>query len=426
MSIGPTGKTEEQTIEHEDKELKVVNVRDIDEPSRDEKLHPFEKEREESDTGEVSDDGEAKDNHSWDQFRASVGTQPHNPPVVVPDGESYRLVTGDRRLRAVKENYEGQEVSRKEQTILVQVDHTLETEGEVIRERIAENEFRKGNDKKARARNLAQLCAPWLLEPGERKGLKTMSQTQLGREIGHKQGVISAWLEPMRTEHPIRDALANTTPNNKPSDEQIETIDDLLQSVRTVVGPTQESFFGRQLKSMAEGSHGVSLAEVKTAIEIATEDGWNTQRLLQYIKDNYTSNVEENEEAEMEKVENEEGVEVDDLSGAGFEDDSKTKSNDSVDVSVKDDATEDNPSIEDIAISIQDKQWEELVDESELDQSFSSYQQKKMVGEAIEDEAAMLVHVLADHYNTSTRQVLRKFVEPLIIDHGTAVLREEL
>lgn len=382
-------------------EYKEIPIDEIEPPSRSEKLHPFE--------GENDDDEEG----GWEEFRESVGTEPNVPPTVRKVGDEYELVDGDRRLRALKEN--------DAQKVQCQIRHDLNDRTDILAERIECNEFRKPNDKKARSRYIAQMGAPWLLPPGERDDeVETMTQTEVGKRIGHAQGVISRWLEPMKNEYALRASLADKA-GNRPDEDDIQIIDQITNLLKQggedgnlVIPIGKEQFVASELAKMG----GVSLSEIETVAEKAVEGGWSDQRFLEYLDEKYAYDPEKPEgvdagmaDGSSDPLDGDENSKKKDK----FEDNSRVSVDD---VDVEDEA---NP----FEAPEVDPEFEELVDDSDLNgESLSELESRKMMSQTIEDDAAVTINLIAAKTGLNPRDVLKEFIEPHIVNVGVAFLRE--
>lgn len=400
-------------------ELKTVKVDDIVTPSRSEKLHPEEGEdfgdgvdletlRERSENGE--------DLTEWEEFRLSVGTEPNKPVEISSEDGQLVLIDGDRRVRALTQN------NAEEVRAFIRMEgEDIEGESDRLIKMIQANEFRKPSDKLQRARHMAQLTAPWLLPPSERNtNEQEKTQSEIAGDVGKTQASVSIWLGPIKSKHKLRTALASKSSGLNPTPEETEKIDeieDLLkrggESNNIVVTVHQEQLAASELEDM----EGVSLNELHTAAERAVEKNWNTNRFLQFVQDEFAYDEMMEDESEIES-----GI-MGDSSGDPFENDSGLDDVDGVEVN---DEEEDHIEA-DFGFDDPEVEWENVLDKSDLpgDVSFSELMQEKMQYQTIEDDASITISAMASMTGLSKRDVIKRFVEPLIVEAGISWMREQ-
>lgn len=373
-----------------------IPIDDIVPPERSDKLHPYEDE----------------DQESWEEFRTSIGTEPNKPLEVMDCGDHYEIIDGDRRFRALREN-EAETVP----CFIRQQGEEIQNESDRLIKMVTANEFRKPSNKEQRARHIAQLVAPWLLSSGERSDdTELMTQSDFSSEIGKSQGTISIWLQPVRDTNPLRAALSEKASGRRPDEDDIEQIDNIVDLLKRggddgnlVISIGQEQFVASELDDM----EGVSLSELETVAEKAVDEGWNSPRFLEYVNENYAFDdmdiVEENVDAGMM-----------DGSTDPFEDndftDSEGISVDDVDVETEDEEV-------DFSVPNIDVDWSDHISDSDLNgTSLSELKTRRMMSQTIQDEAAVAMNVLSTTTGLSHREVMKQFVEPLIVDQTIAHL----
>lgn len=369
-----------------------ISLDNIEPPEPSEKLHPYEDENEDE----------------WKDFLDTIGTQPQKPLEVIENGNgTYEIVDGDRRFRALREN------DADEVWCLVANDESDFGESNKVLNMVRANEHRKDSNELQRARHIAQFVSPWLLPPGERRDFDRMTQSDLASEIGAKnRSNISFWLEPLRDENPLRAALSNMSSGRTVSDEEIETIDNIVDLLvrggndgDRVIQTGQMSFVPGELADM----EGPSLGEIRTAAEKAANQGWRAQRFLNYVRDNFAYEEEED---------NIEGEVLGDTS-APWEDDSYDDDDTGVDVDDVD--VDDEDSNVEMDIPSPDVNWDNAVAGTEVD-NLSEMKSKQMIMQPLEDDAAIAFQVLQELSGMSEREVMREIVEPIVIDRTLSVL----
>lgn len=393
------------------KEFDEISIDSIETPNRSEKLHPFENEKERGD----EDDEENKDETKWDDFLESVGTEPNHPPTVRPNGEGYELVDGDRRLRALKEN--GAE------EVYCQIRHDIENKRDLYAERLESNEYRLDNDSKARSRYIAQICAPWIMPPGERviDFEDTLNQTELAEKIGTVQSTISKWLGPARNRNPLRAALSDKV-SKRADEEDMERIDRIVALLtqrgeydNLVVLSNQNQFAANEISLM----EGVSLAKIENTAEKAATRGWDCDQFLKYLEGNFAH------DEQVKQVEEEVDAGMMDGSPDPFEDDSETGGVSVEDVEVDEEKDQEDEPETQFEAPEMEVDWEVLVDESQLNEKrFSELKSNKMISTNLQDEAAIMFNVICEVTGHSPTEVMRQFVEPHIVQAGAAYLRD--
>lgn len=390
-------------------EIREVHIDDIHLPDRDEKLHPYENELDERQEQVSNADG--KDLNSWEEFRESVGTQPNKPPTVIENGDGYVLVDGDRRMRALTEN--------DAESVRVLVRDDVEDKTDLFTKRLEANEYRKPNDKKRRSWYIAQLCAPWLLPPGERDDEidEIMTQTAVGKKLGHQQGVISDWLNPMRDEYPLRSVVADFASGRTVDEDQVATIDEVVDYLKfgddKVIPIGQDGFVANELGDM----EGVSLDELRKVAKEAADGGWNDNRFLKELNDKYAYDPAEDLDDEIEGG-------MMDGSDLDFEDDTVPESpTDAGDEFFEDEESEETPIPQ---IESGDINWSDYVDDDDLNQPLSQIETRRMITQSVEDEGAVAVHILCDITGMSQREVMQNVVEPMLADFTASWLQENV
>ena len=377
-----------------------VPLDEIVPPERSEKLHPYENE----------------DDESWEEFTESVGEEPNKPLEVFDneDGE-YELIDGDRRYRALVEN-EAETV----QCFVLEPGDDISSEEDTTLRMITANEHREQSDPKQRARAIAQLCAPWLLPPGERESdTVRMTQTEVSSEVGKAQPTISVWLQPLRDENPLRNALAGKSSGRNPDEDDTETIDETVDYLKrggdegnSVIPIGQEVFVANEIGDML----GVGLNEIASVSEKAANEGWNDNRFLKYIKDNYAYD-------ETERVDDDIEEGMLDGSDLSFEDETVQ---DPYDNDLDDQNADGEPEEEvDFGGMEIDVEWSDHVSDEDLNgQSLSELETRRLMTQSIEDDAAVAIHILCAKTGMSQRDIMQKFVEPLIVDNAVGWLND--
>jgi predicted regulator of amino acid metabolism with ACT domain len=449
-----------------------TTIADIREPSPSDKLHPHENEpgsnksleklRSESQYGhkfELSD---------WEEFRLSVGTEPIIPPIVQEAdddvSESYELVDGDRRLRAVKANYG--DVAEDEMDITVIVMDDTDNWRDVHLTRITANEHNKASDKIQRARYLSRLYRPALLPPGERiQGGEseeeiienTQTQTEIAEKIGTNQGTVSKWISPIRTEHKLRGVLVSigTAGNGKgwhgDAYEETKRVDRIvslllqgndpdgeIETPSRVVATGNEGSVAEEMQEVDEEGLGLTLVEVEEAAEKAADEGLDNTDIVEYVEDN-CSQTEGNEKDAFDdddvesgligaEDESENPLEAND--GSSFED-TENSTDGSSDDSVEEPDTDENGESEydsryreAVAEAVRAEEdfeedeidWEELINEDELsgETSMEELIECRKLSEFIQDDASIGIHTLAEITGIDRRKIVQEFVEPII------------
>lgn len=376
-----------------------VPVDEIEEPTRSEKLHPYEDEEDEN----------------WEEFRASVGEEPNKPLEVKKNGEGYDLIDGDRRLRALREND-----AETAPCYILDEGEDINDDSDFVLRMVVANEFRKDSDPKQRARKIAQITAPWLLKPSDRIETELLSQSDLASEVGKSQGTISNWLDPIRVdEYPIRAAVADKCSSPKPGEDDIELIDETVELLRRGTGDNdmivrlgQSQFVAEELKDM----EGVGLREVHTAAEKGVDEGWNSQRFLEYVDKNYA----------YDDTSLDDDVETDILGDDQPDFADPVDPTEGHDPSEGVDLEEDDGDEIDFGMPEIDVDWSEHVDDDELNgESLASLEGQRMMSQQIEDDASVAIKVLSAKTGMSERNVMKKLVEPAIVDQAVKFLADE-
>lgn len=397
-------------------ELKTVQLSEVEEPTRNDKLHP----RENEDEGQGDDlstlrqrSDDKEELTEWEEFRLSVGNEPNKPIEVRPDGSGYELIDGDRRLRALRDN------DTVETDALVHENGEVEGEHNRLLRMVTANEFRKPSDKSQRSRHIAQLVSPWLLSPGDRKeNIEQMTQGELAQSIGKSQSTISIWLRAVRNQNPIRAGLETLSSSWSVTSDEMKKIDEIVdllirggETNNKVVTIGQEQLVRSELEDM----EGVSISEVLLAAEKSVSEGWNTQRFLEYINEEFAYNVEED---------------VSDVSSGVLSDNTEDPFTDD-DISDTDGLTvsEDEPDdFEESSFDIEKPELDlgELLDEDSLPRGVTvqELENNRMMYQTIEDDAAVMISALSEMTGASKRDVIKDFVEPLIIESGVSWVRE--
>lgn len=398
-------------MELEYTELTEAAIDEITVPSRSDKLHPYENENvgDGQDLSELQDAAADGDELTdWEEFRLSVGTQPRDPVEVMENGDGYELIDGDRRLRALRENGAqttfavvkdpGEEVTQEEKDVLM----------------LESNEHRRPNDAEQRARKTANLCAPWLLPPGERSSAESITQSQLAKQVGRTQPAISGWLETVHDEYPLRSAVGEIAkqPGRQIQEDRIEQIDRVVDLLTTggedgsrIVAMGRELFVAEELGNM----DGVSLSELESAAERAAENGWDDQRFLQYVDEEFA----DDEEIEL-------GIQ----SGMADGDDEPWEDTTELDTETDTDPEpqqDDGPDLETPDIEVE---WENVLDGADIESSLGELQQKTMIVESFEDDAAIALQILQEQCGLTQEEVVDQIVEPLLVDRTVQALQE--
>lgn len=378
----------------------------IKSPNRSEKLHPPEDEDEEE----------------WEDFRQNIGAEPQKPIEVAEiDDENYdyELIDGDRRLRALRQNADDSDYPDIEGVpAFIRVrGEDIENEGDRLLGMVVANEFRQESNKKQRSRLVAQLIAPYLLPPGDRKDdVPYMTQGDLENQTGIPQPTLTTWLEPMRNEHRLRSVLAKTASGRRVSADDIETIDHVVDLLKRG-GDDGEMVIdmGREISTANElaGMDGLNLSELENVAEQAVDDGWNSGQFLEYVRENLAYD-------EMEQMEDE----ID----AGYEGDGATDEY-TADTGVStDDVTVDDNGHDDtdFGLEVGEVDWDDLVSDGDLNgRTIGEIEMnERMKNVTIQDEAAVAISVLAAKTGQDERDVVKDFVEPLVTDNAVAYLRE--
>lgn len=367
--------------------IQTVPVDQIHEPTRSEKLHPYEDE----------------DDEDWEEFRASVGTQPSKLPSVRENGDGYELIDGDRRLRAVREN-DAEEVT-------VRVRYDVETTEDLLTQRVIANENRKNSDPKQRARYIAQLCAPWLLAPGDRRDDidEIHTQTEVGEIFGKAQGQISQWMNPLeQDEHPLRAGVAEHHGGRTVDQEGVELIDETIELLDDIVLQSQHKFVGTELADM----EGVSLREIHSAVEQGVDQGWNSQQFLEYVEENFA----------IDDTSLDDDVETGVLGDQPDFDEPMDPSE------FQEDTTSEDTSDEEFEFEIEsgDIDWSALVQDQDLEEmTVSEAEQKKMQSVALEDDASVALEILQGATGMSKKEIVSEFLAPVLVREAQTTLREQ-
>lgn len=247
--------------EAEQQEREFVPVEEIKKPSRDEKLHPDELE---------------------DNFVESVGEEPNKPlEVYENDDGDIELIDGDRRLRAL-------EINEAEEAPVFFVD--VEDTAEKSMRMIVANEDREDSDPEQRARVLARHVAPWLLEPANRLDWsEKMTQEEMADRMNKSQTTIRTWLEPLRDEAILRDALAQSMGGRVSDEETMHTIDEIVDKVRTGGEDSTPIVAEERTHIVADAYNDVGtevdIEDIKELTDEAIENGWNANKYIDEIQE---------------------------------------------------------------------------------------------------------------------------------------------
>lgn len=376
-------------------------LHEIEAPSPSDKLHPFQDEDEED----------------WDEFKQSVGQEPNKPLEVVENGDGFELVDGDRRLRALEENG-----ATQTPVIILEPGEDIDHDSDKYLRMIVANEFRKNSDKEQRARKVAQLCAPWLLPSGERLDVEPMNQSEFAEQVGKSQGTISNWMVPIRNEqYPLRGVLSDSISASRPDDDKIELLDETVDILKrgtdgnsAVVSPGQTDFIADELSQMKM----VSLREIKSAAEKASENGWTNFRFLEYIENNYAySDTSEDVSDDVETGimgEQKDFADSPEPTADGRED---FQGPETVDGEEGEELDLEVPEIE--------VNWSEHVDDNELGGvTLSELEAQRMQSQRIEDEASVAINILSAKTGLSSREVMQKIIQPIIVDSTIGFLQD--
>ena len=370
----------------------------IQTPTRDEKLHPPENE----------------DQEDWGEFKSSVGTEPIQLPLAKRNGDGYEIIVGDRRTRAVEEN--GAE------TLDIRVIDEDISRNDVFVTRVAENYHRSDSDPRTKAWYAAQLSAPSLLLPGERDpDIEVMSQTEVADMMDVSDASVSNWLDILRDENPLRAVLREKTVRKRASEDEIETIDNIVELLKSqnghkVIATGEEGFVADRLQDL----EGVSLGEIELMAEKAVENGLNAGKFLEEVKDTYAADETGSSPGSMSSGP---------LGGEDpFEDNSPDSS--------FDDGVDEGPANEDKeepdASSTPDLDAPNIVvdlgevlpedDHFPDDVTKSDVQVRGWQDVSIKDDAAVLLNAVAEMYGEDIDKIRQKWLEPLIIEEATAEL----
>lgn len=371
--------------------VEEIPLDEIKPPNTSDKLHPVEEE----------------DEADWEDFVNSVNKELQKPLEVIEQNGHFRIVDGDRRFRALEEG--GSETAEcivkaeeEEQTVLVNM--------------VRANEFRKPSDKNQRARTIAQLTAPWLLPPGERKEIDTVfSQSELAEQIGCSQPTINIWLSPVQEQNKLRDALAGTVSGRQLEEEDMESIDDIIDLLKgrdesggVVMGVGQEGFVAEKITNM----DGLNLGELHTVAEKASAESWNTNKFLEYLDEHYAYD------------------ELEDQADTGMMGDTDFEDDLSGGITTGDvqqgHEHEDTPDTDFGMPDVSDVEWEEVVDDSELNgETLGSVKARQMVTQTFQDDGAIAINILCAKTGMSEQEVMDKFVQPLVVDRAYRFLQDE-
>jgi ParB/RepB/Spo0J family partition protein len=400
----------------ENARTETVDIDDVERPNPSERLHP--------------DNDEEED--EWEEFKESVGTNPIHNPIAKKNGDTYEIIVGDRRTRAMEEN--GAE------EIDLEVVDDLSTD-ELYALRVSENHHRKGSNKRTEAEYLAQLCRPWLLLPAERADdIEVVSQTEAADMVGVSEGWVSQLLNnpdqsPLVRERPLRHVLGKKAPRRQLSEDEIETVDNILNLLtggegHKVIAEGEENWISNRL----EDCPGVSFSEIETMAEKAVEEGWTGNTFLEQIHENY-ENKDQGGSA---------NVESRPLGGEDpFADTSPDRSfdegNDAGPASEEDEdgsnETTDHPDFGEPNISVD---WDELLDEEMLSgvtgaEDLRDVKVSRWQDVSLQDDAAIMMNALAEATarpgeteEEAKKRVRENFLERVFVEAGAEFLSEEL
>lgn len=400
-----------------------LSLDEIETPEREEKLHPEENE----------------DSEEWQEFRESIGAEPDIPPICVRRDDGVELIDGDRRLRALQDNYDdGVEAAGDVRCVVYDADKNELDETEKTLKMIEANEHRKASDPYQRAWNVAQLVAPWLLPPAERKDdVERMTNSELADRRGRSSSAISQWLNPLRNKYPIRNVLGKVGNSSMGRDQmgadKIDTIDKVIQVLnhgnensRGVLASNESAWVADQLDEM----RGVGLGEIKQVAEKAADEGWNSDKFLETLRENFAEKEETPDKAAKTMDEGtlggsdpfadtSPGQTYDDRETGDIETDEETPETD-FQQEPEHPVNFDDPNL--------DVDWDALVDEGDLlgDESLDQLTHRKYLDTVLEDEAAIMVYVLAELSGEDTEDVIRKVVQPAIVEYGEKILETEV
>lgn len=375
--------------------VKEIPLDDIKAPSTSTKLHPVADEISQEDTGVSEENAD-----TWENFVESVNQELQKPLEVTEEDGHYRLVDGDRRLRALEQG--GSETAE------CMIKESKE-DGEVFVNMLRANEFRKPNNKTRRAQLVAQLCQPWLLPPGERdQDTRRYLQTELADEIGVSDATISNWITPIQVErHRLRDVIVDVArPLGRDIDpdisEQVDRIRDLLTTPNDDGQPMLSVGMAEKTHEKLDETSGLGLEGLETIAEKGVAEGWDNGDLKEHLDEHYvhTTEMDEAETGMMGDTDFE-----DDLSGGVTTDD------------VEQDQEDEEASAEQTARS--GPEWEVPVSpdvEQTIDKLDAGQEARaqKMLTENFEDASAVAVNALADRYDREISEVMDEFVEPLV------------
>ena len=418
-----------QNLETEESEPRIIDFSkeiDLDRirtPNRSEKLHPYE--------DEPTDPDDVDRENSWTEFKQSVGSQPNKPLEITPidsyEGKfdrdeyegDYQLIDGDRRYRALEEN-EADTVA----CFIVDVDGDIDRWVRMFEA----NNFRRDNSPKQEARWIAKLYQPSLLPEGERFQDEPYFENMddVAEAMGVSDATVSNRLKAIEYEYPIRFTLTGNnyaTNGRSLTKDRVKKIDRIIDCLKRggdqenmVVTIGREQFVAEELANM----EGVSLGEIETVAEKAVEGGWGAKRFLEYTEEHYAHDEVErmNDEVESGMMDGSD----DPFEDNDFEDDSGV-SVDDVDVG-RDEDSSDEQEIE-LESPDYDVDWNDIVDDSGLENPISDYETQRMMSQTVEDEAAVAINIFADRFGLSKREVMKHIVEPAIVDEITARLEVE-
>lgn len=402
--------------------IKRVPLDEIGEPSDQEKLHP------------PSEETSGK----WEAFKESVGEQPDKPLDVWKHNGALESVDrpmalrdGDRRFRALKENRKnGYEIEEVYCRVFEEDELTVE---EFHLGRVRANLHREDNDPLKEAEYLAQFCAPWLLRPDERFGVERKTQEELAEDGGLAgSGSISNKLNPLRHERPVRDVLGQKTSHRTPSDEEIETIDEIVYILnhgtedggKVLVGPGHMTNFCDGVK----GIEGVSLGEIQQVTEKASEEVWNTDKLVKTIQEEFAEEPSR-QPSSAGKVTGQ-GV----MGGSDpFEDESPARSHDGPKQAGPIQTDGDPPDSDPQPIfpdPVTEVNWDEVLDDDMFPEDTTVEDIKRKVSMTIgsttfQDDAAIGLHAVKEMYGMELTELKSKVIDPAVAEHTVATLSSE-
>lgn len=398
-------------------EVVRVDIEDIVAPDSRDKLHPYENE-----------DDEDEDSN-WNEFKRSVGTNPDYELLVWEQNEGeYRLLDGDRRLRAIKENGGS--------TAPVKVYGPDElTEEEFVSKRIAQNEQRKPSDPEQRSKATARYVAPWYLPPGEREyDEQRATQKEFTEMVSKSQGTISNWVGAVKDRYPLRRVVVDMAPGNNPSPDQVEQIDrivDILQSGGDVDGGIMvipERFEG-ETASEVEDMEGLTLSDLESVAETAAEEGWTRDEFVNTLWEDYAYD-DETEDVNEGPV-SEDGPELEDPQSTTTYDnpedgpvetenpETETQDTDSPFGEVNFDPEEIRDLVEDDDLTSQ------ATVDAVMDRTMTSVSLGSQDLDDVTAQAAVTVNLLSRYHGITTGEVFEKFVAPEIVKAGFKHLEDE-